>query len=309
MTNNETPRVRSLLRQAERNVKSGKYAAAEDLYRQIIEEAPESAAAWIGLAGAARDQADRDVAYARAMELDPQFVAAAEAQEEESELEEEAAQETPTSSTGAAQSQSSAANPVSSSVQESAVVAVEEPQADAVRYEVLDSDDVQLYCYRHPNRPTSLRCYKCNKPICSECTEKTPVGYLCPDCHREAEDAFFNARPLDYLLAFAVAMPISLLIGYLVMRFSSGFFFIIIMFFVGGAVGGFIGRITKRVIGQRRGRYIPALVAACVIIGVVFWALPSMLAGLLFAPGALFSLIGPGVYLFTAVGAAYYWAR
>ena len=70
---------------------------------------------------------------------------------------------------------------------------------------------LELFCYRHPNRSTSLRCYKCNKPICSECTVKTPVGYLCPDCHREAEDAFFNDKATDYLLALLVALPLSLL--------------------------------------------------------------------------------------------------
>jgi hypothetical protein len=303
MTSNETPRIRSLLRQAERNVQSGKYSAAEDLYRQILDEAPQTAAAWFGLATVAGSEAERDEAYARAVELDPQFVAAAEEEKDESTIEE-------------VQPPQISANPTSAMISSASAVPFSEPEGVAAIetaprepvYEVVD-DGVQLYCYRHPDRATSLRCYKCNKPICSECTEKTPVGYLCPDCHREAEDAFFNATPMDYILAFLVAMPISLIVGYFVMRFSSGFFFIIIMFFVGGAVGGFIGRITKRVIGQRRGRYIPYLVAACVIMGVVIWALPSMIAGILFAPGALFSLIGPGVYLFTAVSAAYYWAR
>jgi hypothetical protein len=302
MTSNETPRLRSLLRQAERNARGGKYAAAEDLYRQIIEEAPQSAAAWLGLATVARNESDRQEAYNQAVELDPQYVAALEAEQEESESEADEAAEIIPRPAALAPNESSAETAVLSP--EKAVAAVPEEKPQQPKYEVVDSD-VQLYCYRHPNRPTSLRCYKCNKPICSECTEKTPVGYLCPDCHREAEDAFYNANPLDYLLAFAVAMPISLVIGYLVMRFSSGFFFIIIMFFVGGAVGGFIGRITKRIIGQRRGRYIPHLVAACVIIGVLVWALPMIL----FAPGSLFALIGPGVYLFTAVGAAFYWAR
>jgi hypothetical protein len=306
MMSYDTPRIRSLLRQAERNVQSGKYAAAEDLYRQILDEAPQTAAAWLGLATVAGSEADRDQAYVRAIELDPQLVAAAEEQENQSATEEEQPPEILTYSAAVAKNKAPTASTVPLARPEE--VAVFEGAPHEHKYEVVDSD-VQLYCYRHPDRATSLRCYKCNKPICSECTEKTPVGYLCPDCHREAEDAFFNAKPIDYLLAFAVAMPISLLVGYFVMRFSSGFFFIIIMFFVGGAVGGFIGRVTKRVIGQRRGRYIPYLVAACVIIGVLFWALPSMIAGILFAPGALFSLIGPGVYLFTAVSAAYYWAR
>ncbi len=103
----------------------------------------------------------------------------------------------------------------------------------------VNEPDLELFCYRHPNRSTSLRCYKCNKPICSECTVKTPVGYLCPDCHREAEDAFFNAKTTDYLLALLVALPVSLLAGWLVVRFSGGIFMILIFVFAGGAVGGF----------------------------------------------------------------------
>ena len=54
-----------------------------------------------------------------------------------------------------------------------------------------------LTCYRHPERITSLRCYNCNRPICISCAKKTPVGYICPECQRQAEDAFYNSRPLD----------------------------------------------------------------------------------------------------------------
>jgi hypothetical protein len=306
MTTYETPRIRSLLRQAERNVDGGKNAAAEELYRQILAEAPDSAVAWLGLSSVASNEADRQAAYARAVELDPELVAAAEEQKRGGELEADQPALNPANPVTLKHNHQTAETAVAFAGMEAVAGAGERAQKQT--QEVVD-EDVQFYCYRHPDRSTSLRCYKCNKPICSECTEKTPVGYLCPDCHREAEDAFYNAKPTDYLLAFAVAMPISLLVGWLVMQFSSGFFFIIIMFFVGGAVGGFIGRITKRVIGQRRGRYIPHLVAACVIGGVLIWALPSIIAGIFFAPGAIFSLIGPGVYLFTAVSAAFYWAR
>ncbi len=44
-----SPRIRSLLRQADRVADAGKRSAAEKLYRQIIEEAPDTAAAWFGL--------------------------------------------------------------------------------------------------------------------------------------------------------------------------------------------------------------------------------------------------------------------
>jgi membrane associated rhomboid family serine protease len=37
------------------------------------------------------------------------------------------------------------------------------------------------YCYRHPDRPTGLRCSRCDRPICGECANPAPVGQLCPD--------------------------------------------------------------------------------------------------------------------------------
>jgi len=36
-------------------------------------------------------------------------------------------------------------------------------------------------CYRHPDRPTGLRCSRCDRPICGECANPAPVGQLCPD--------------------------------------------------------------------------------------------------------------------------------
>ena len=40
-------------------------------------------------------------------------------------------------------------------------------------------------CYRHPDRGTAVRCYRCNRPICSACMIAAPVGFHCPECLRE----------------------------------------------------------------------------------------------------------------------------
>ncbi len=39
-------------------------------------------------------------------------------------------------------------------------------------------------CYRHPNRPTRLRCSECERPICFECSHDAAVGQKCPECAR-----------------------------------------------------------------------------------------------------------------------------
>jgi len=291
MTQIRDPRLRTLLTQAERNANYGKNAAAEMMYRQIIDEAPEAEDAWLGLARVTGDPAEKRAAYERALALAP---------------------ENPAAVAGLAVLDGRPVPPEAAAALAALEPAAEEPRpsritvAEPAPVAAAEEAAYTLTCYRHPERTTSLRCYNCNRPICISCAKKTPVGYICPDCQRQAEDAFYNSRPLDYLVAALVSLPISLLVGFLLIRFFVGsFFFFLIVFFISGAVGGFIGRVTKRAIGGRRGRYLPGLVVAMMVLGV---ALP---AGLVFLLGGLnlFALLGLGIFLFVAGGAAYWQMR
>ncbi|HTU36933.1 MAG TPA: rhomboid family intramembrane serine protease [Acidimicrobiales bacterium] len=40
-------------------------------------------------------------------------------------------------------------------------------------------------CYRHPDKPASVRCAHCDQPICTDCMVAAPVGWQCPDCTRQ----------------------------------------------------------------------------------------------------------------------------
>lgn len=293
------PRLRALLSQAERNLTNGKLAAAETMYRQILDEAPQAEEAWLGLGNTLVDPVKKREAYERALELAPDMIAATEALA--------ALDGKPTATVVAA--------PKTNSMVAAPAVAAVKPVAETAVVEAapLSAADMEaaydLVCYRHPERSTSLRCYNCQQPICIDCAKKTPVGYICPACLREAEDAFFNNKATDYLIAAAVSFPISLLAGYILINFQLGFFFYIILFFISGAIGGFIGRITKRAIGFRRGRYLPQLVVAMMILGVLIPGIPVLLAVLTGNLGALTVLIGPGIYLFAATSAAYWQMR
>lgn len=304
------PRIRSLLRQARRTESVGKRAAARQLYREIVEEAPASVEGWLGLARVAADAEEEEAAYRRVLELDPENETARAALEESADLSdteeidpfeqtrawlEEATSREPADEDGhgpRAPEVDDEAAAVPAQTAEKPVEAAAKPVEEAAGEGV-------LFCYRHPSRETGLRCAQCNRPICSKCAVHTPVGYRCPQCIREREDVFYTANALDYALAGIAALILGLLAGLLVPRL--GFFVI----FVGPFAGTLIGRVAFRAARRHHGRWLPHLVAAMVVIGALLPILPALI-GLVLGQVNLFRLLWPAVYVFMATGAAYY---
>ena len=42
-----------------------------------------------------------------------------------------------------------------------------------------------MSCYRHPDRPTYIRCTRCQRGICPDCMRAAPVGHQCVACVEE----------------------------------------------------------------------------------------------------------------------------
>ncbi len=49
-------------------------------------------------------------------------------------------------------------------------------------------------CVRHPDRPTGLRCTRCDRPACPQCLREAPVGMQCVDCVSAGARATPRAR-------------------------------------------------------------------------------------------------------------------
>jgi len=151
-----------------------------------------------------------------------------------------------------------------------------------------------MYCVNHPKVETYLRCNKCGDPICTRCAVQTPVGYRCPTCVSQQQRVFYTGfRPVYYLVAAAVALPLSFVAGWLV---PIGWLYAIIL---GPLAGGGIAEAARWAIRRRRGQYTWLVVCGCIVTGVLPWLLGSLIT--LNLMRLLWSLI----YVVEAVGVAY----
>lgn len=167
-----------------------------------------------------------------------------------------------------------------------------------------------LYCANHPHTETTLRCNRCEKPICAKCAVLTPTGYRCKECVRGQQKVFDTAETRDYLIALPLAGILGFIGGLIIPRLS---FFV---FFVAPAAGAIYAEIIRRVLQKRRSKRLFQLTAAAVFIGSMVPVFSSLIlpilamlmgdqvAGYLASVG--FSLIWQGVYAFMATSTAYY---
>jgi hypothetical protein len=157
-----------------------------------------------------------------------------------------------------------------------------------------------LTCYVHPNRETSLRCNRCERPICAQCAVRTPTGYRCKECVRIQQKTFDTALWYDYLLGFALAGVLSAVASAVVLlvSFLGLYFMLLISAGVAWGAGRIIADTLLRVI-RRRARALYWAVAAGVILG----ALPAVIIQLLSLN--LFGLIGLGIYVVIATPIVY----
>ncbi|MCC7207134.1 MAG: hypothetical protein IT323_07510 [Anaerolineae bacterium] len=150
------------------------------------------------------------------------------------------------------------------------------PESQPIAPTAVDGDE-KTYCAVHPDVETGLRCSRCGRYMCVRCAVPTPVGYKCRECVNQHQDAFYKATPRDNLVAFAIALGLSIPLGFVLGKML----FLAILF--GLPAGAAIGELVWRATGRRRGRYVPLLVGVGILLGVLIGNLPAINDFVLFA--------------------------
>lgn len=141
--------------------------------------------------------------------------------------------------------------------------------------EMVEQVPETLYCAYHPNRETLLRCNRCDKPICTDCAIRTPVGFRCRDCVRGQQAVYYNAQTADLPIAAVVAFVSAAVLGVLayLLLGALGFFRLILAIFVGPTAGGLIAEAVRRAVGRRRARGMNWVAVGAAVAGMFFGSL------------------------------------
>jgi hypothetical protein len=115
---------------------------------------------------------------------------------------------------------------------------------------------------------------------------------------RQQQDIFYTGSKLDYVIASAVALPLSLVAAasFTLLIGGLGFFALWISLIGAPAVGNFTAETVRWAVRKRRSRHLARVVSGCMIVAT----LPFLVQLLVW--GDLYGLIAPGILLFLGVG-------
>ncbi|MGB7537798.1 MAG: B-box zinc finger protein [Anaerolineales bacterium] len=158
-------------------------------------------------------------------------------------------------------------------------------------------NEQEMFCSYHPGRPTTLRCNRCGRPICSQCARRTPVGYRCKTCVREQQKVFDTAYWYDFPVAFLAAALVCG-VGSILSSFI-GFFIL----FVAGFAGMLAARAVIWAVRHRRHRFLWIAAAAGGIAGCLPVMIPTLVLSLFsFGQSGAAGLVTLGMSLLWPVG-------
>ena len=107
-------------------------------------------------------------------------------------------------------------------------------------------------CARHRNVQTTLRCGRCDTPICPQCLVHAAVGIRCPDCGRPQRLPTFDVSPGRLALAVVVSLATGV-VGGVATAIVAAIFGPLIAGIAFAGVGLLVGELTSLASNRKQG--------------------------------------------------------
>ena len=126
--------------------------------------------------------------------------------------------------------------------------------------------------------------------------KRTPTGYVCPYYVKARVATFYNAQPIHYVIAGAIAFGLGIAGGFVLRLVGTiGFFSIILTLFVAPIIGGVVAEAIRRALRRTRGQHMWLVAAVAFVIGAAYFViLPPILLALSGSPNFIWALIPAG---------------
>jgi hypothetical protein len=121
-----------------------------------------------------------------------------------------------------------------------------------------------IFCARHPQVETYLRCGRCGTPICPRCLVQTPVGARCRECANVSRLPTFNVTPAYFARGMTAAIVSGAVVGALWALVTEGARFGFFIFFIGLGIGWAISEAVSLATNRKRGLGLQV----CAVLGV-----------------------------------------
>lgn len=132
-----------------------------------------------------------------------------------------------------------------------------------------------IYCEKHPDTPTNLRCSRCEKPVCPQCLVHAAVGIRCQDCGKATVLPTYNVSASFLMRAILAGLVVGLggglVLGLIIRQLLSGFLYLAALGGLGYLASEAIGLAT----GRKRGRRLQFVAGASVVLASVISAVIS----------------------------------
>ncbi len=153
-----------------------------------------------------------------------------------------------------------------------------------------------MYCSRHKDTQTNLRCGRCDTPVCPKCMVHAPVGVRCPDCGKPTALPISQVSTPLLLRAIAASIVIGIAggLGLLLIR---ALLFGLLYLIASAGFGYVVSEGTSYAANRKRGRTLAIVASVGVLVGeaIAITLLVSAIGSV-----TLFDLLGVGLAVFVA---------